>query len=294
MTYSKEGMSIWNGKGVSMIALIVAFSKNRVIGNKGMIPWKIKGEQKRFKELTTGNVVIMGRRSYEEIGKPLPNRTTIVVSNTKKFESMNCTTATSLNEALKMAEGKNVYISGGAGLYKESIDLVDKMYITLIDKEIEGDTFFPLFDEDDFDIQVNEQFEGEISYSYMTYTRKKITLCGDNCLACPRYMARSDEELEKVAELWYRVGWRDKIVSNAEIRCGGCASHKQCIYGLVDCTHKHGANKCNQCFEYPCDKIKDMLGRLEQYKTVCREKCTNEEFNTLSKAFFEKEINLKR
>lgn len=69
-----------------MIALIVAFAKNQVIGNKGQIPWKIKGEQKRFKELTTGNVVIMGRRSYEEIGKPLPNRTTFVVSNTKNFE----------------------------------------------------------------------------------------------------------------------------------------------------------------------------------------------------------------
>ena len=68
-----------------MIALIVAFAKNQVIGNKGCIPWEIKGEQKRFRELTTGNVVIMGRRSYEEIGKPLPNRTTIVISNTKKF-----------------------------------------------------------------------------------------------------------------------------------------------------------------------------------------------------------------
>ncbi len=68
-----------------MIALIVAYSKNQVIGNKGHIPWKIKGEQKRFKDLTTGNVVIMGRRSFEEIGKPLPNRTTIVVSSTKEF-----------------------------------------------------------------------------------------------------------------------------------------------------------------------------------------------------------------
>ena len=79
-----------------MIALIVAFAKNQVIGNKGCIPWKIKGEQRRFKELTTGNVVIMGRRSYEEIGKPLPNRTTIVVSGTKNFDSENCMTAKSL------------------------------------------------------------------------------------------------------------------------------------------------------------------------------------------------------
>ena len=155
-----------------MIALIVAYSKNRVIGNKGIIPWKIKGEQKRFKDLTTGNVVIMGRRSYEEIGKPLPNRTTIVISNTKKFSAVNCMTATSLSEALKMAEGRNVYIAGGAQLYKESIGLVDKMYITLIDEIVEGDTAFPQFNEGDFDIQVDERFEGEIPYTYMTYSRR--------------------------------------------------------------------------------------------------------------------------
>jgi len=80
MLYSEEGCRMRN----TMTALIVAFAKNQVIGNKGCIPWKIKGEQKRFRELTTGNVVIMGRRSYEEIGRPLPDRTTIVVSGTKK------------------------------------------------------------------------------------------------------------------------------------------------------------------------------------------------------------------
>lgn len=98
-----------------MIALIVAYSLNRVIGNRGMIPWKIKGEQKRFKEFTTGNIVIMGRRSYEEIGRPLPNRETIVVSHTKNFDGEHCRTASSLTEAIKMAgNDKNVYISGGA------------------------------------------------------------------------------------------------------------------------------------------------------------------------------------
>ena len=160
-----------------MIAIIVAYSKNRVIGNKGIIPWKIKGEQKRFKELTTGNVVIMGRCSYEEIGKPLPNRTTIVISNTKTYSDVNCMTATSLSEALKMAEGKDVYIVGGAQSYKESIHLVDKMYITLIDEIVEGDTVFPPFNEGDFDIQVDGRFEGQIPYTYMTYSRRKDALC---------------------------------------------------------------------------------------------------------------------
>lgn len=155
-----------------MIALIVAFAKNQVIGNKGCIPWKIKGEQRRFKELTTGNVVIMGRRSYEEIGRPLPNRTTIVVSNTKNFDGENCLTARSLTEAIRLAGDKDIYISGGAKLYEEALPLVEKMYITEIDSEIEGDTYFPPFEKDQFVKEINEKVEGEIPYTYVTYTRK--------------------------------------------------------------------------------------------------------------------------
>lgn len=155
-----------------MIALIVAYAKNYVIGNKGCIPWKIKGEQRRFKELTTGNVVVMGRRTYEEIGKPLPNRTTIVVSRTKEFRGENCYSAGSLQEAIALAGDRDVYISGGAGLYEEALPIVDKMYITEIDAEIDGDTYFPRFNENDFMKEVNERFEGEIPYTYVTYTRK--------------------------------------------------------------------------------------------------------------------------
>lgn len=169
--------SMVSPKGVKkkqMVGLIVAYSKNRAIGKDGQIPWRIKGEQKRFRELTTGNVVIMGRRSYEEIGKPLPNRYTIVVSNTKKFEAENCTTVGSLKEALEIADkNKNVYISGGAGLYREAIDIVDKMFITEIDAEIDGDTFFPEFEEKDFLREVDCYVDGEIPYTYVTYTRKE-------------------------------------------------------------------------------------------------------------------------
>lgn len=155
-----------------MIALIVAYSKNRVIGNKGCIPWKIKGEQQRFKELTTGNIVIMGRRSYEEIGYPLPNRDIIVISNTRSFEAENCTTAASLAQALEIAGSRDVYISGGAGLYEEAISIVDKMYITEIDDVIEGDTCFPDFNEEEFTKEINKRVEGELPYTYVTYTRK--------------------------------------------------------------------------------------------------------------------------
>lgn len=155
-----------------MTALIVAHAKNRVIGNKGRIPWRIKGEQKLFRELTTGNVVVMGRRSYEEIGRPLPNRYTIVVSNTQKYEAENCTTAGSLQEAIKIAGDRDVYISGGAGLYREAIALVDKMYITEIDAVIEGDTYFPEFDHSLWEREVTQHVEGDLPYDYVTYTRK--------------------------------------------------------------------------------------------------------------------------
>ena len=155
-----------------MVALIVAHAKNRVIGNNGQIPWKIKGEQKRFRELTTGNVVIMGRRSYEEIGRALPNRTTIVVSNRKNFDAENCMTAKSLAEAIEIAGDRNVYISGGARLYEEALPLVDKMFITEIDYNIEGDTYFPEFKKEDFIKEIDEVYDGEMPYAYVTYTRK--------------------------------------------------------------------------------------------------------------------------
>lgn len=123
---------------------------------------------------------------------------------------------------------------------------------------------------------------------------EKITLCGDNCMECPRYNAHSDEELKKVAELWHRVGWRASVVSNEEIACKGCSSHKQCTYQLVECTKEHNVKKCNQCKEFSCGKIKDMLERTNEYKRKCKEVCSKQEYIMLEKAFFDKENNLKK
>ncbi|MBO4591209.1 MAG: dihydrofolate reductase [Eubacterium sp.] len=157
-----------------MIGLIVARSENNVIGKDGMIPWRIKGEQKQFKELTTGNIVVMGRKSYEEIGHPLPNRDTIVVSRTKKYEGEHLSTAGSVEEAIAMADkSKNVYISGGYGLYKEAMPLVDVMYITEVKTVVEdGDVFFPEFNADDFELEIGETGGDEIKYTRTTYTRR--------------------------------------------------------------------------------------------------------------------------
>lgn len=160
-----------------MIALIVAFSKNRVIGKDGVIPWNIDGEKKRFKKLTTGNVVIMGRKTYEEIGRPLPNRNTVVVSNTVKYEFENCKTAGSLKDAIRIAKecfgcDKDIFISGGAAIYEEALSLVDVMYITEIDEEVLGDTYFPEFKKQDFYKFEIERVDGELPYTYVTYVRR--------------------------------------------------------------------------------------------------------------------------
>ncbi len=124
--------------------------------------------------------------------------------------------------------------------------------------------------------------------------KEKITLCGDNCIECPRYNAHSDEELKSVAELWYKVGWRTHVVSNEEIVCTGCSSHKQCTYQLVECTKEHNVTKCNQCYEFPCQKIKDMLKRSDEYQKRCKVICSEKEYIMLDRAFFDKENNLKK
>ena len=154
------------------ISIVAAYSENMVIGRDGRIPWNIADEKKRFRELTTGNVVVMGRRTYEEIGFPLPNRETIVVSNKCTYEADNCRTAGSLSEAIHMAAGKKIYISGGAGLYEEALPLAGKLYITEIHRIVEGDTYFPEFDKKEYERIVEKHVEGEWSYTYVTYTRR--------------------------------------------------------------------------------------------------------------------------
>lgn len=121
-----------------------------------------------------------------------------------------------------------------------------------------------------------------------------IMPCGDNCITCPRYTAQTNEELQKVAELWYRIGWTDTIASPEEIKCNGCSSHKSCTYGLIDCINKHDIQKCNQCLDFPCDKIDKMLQRTKQYQEKCERVCSESEFKVLNKAFFEKEVNLRK
>lgn len=160
-----------------MIAIIAAYAKNRVLGRDGQIPWKLAGEQKRFRELTTGNVVVMGRRTYESIGRRLPNRMTIVLSTTKEFtDYCNLHTAHSLREALDYAADhadlSDIFIAGGAKVYEEAIPLCDMMYITEIDADIDGNVYFPDFNPADFKKTVDERITSDtLPYQYETFIR---------------------------------------------------------------------------------------------------------------------------
>lgn len=138
-----------------MLAMIVAVARNGVIGADGRIPWDIPEDRKHFKELTMGHVLVMGRRTFEEIGKALPGRLNIVVSKTLAAEcgaqalkaDDGLLYAASLDDALRLAgeaaPGKTVFIAGGGQLYEAALPLSDVLYLTEIDAEISGDTFFP-------------------------------------------------------------------------------------------------------------------------------------------------------
>lgn len=156
-----------------MIALIAARSKNNVIGKDGKIPWNIPGEQKQFRKLTTGNIVVMGRKTFEEIGHPLPNRKNIVISRNAQYPFDNLVVLPSLTDALDYYLEGDIYIAGGYNLFREAIDIVDKMYLTEVDLFIEnGDVFFPEFQEEDFNTQLLEENYDFIPYKRLVYSRK--------------------------------------------------------------------------------------------------------------------------
>ncbi len=127
-----------------MITIIAAIAKNGVIGKNGVIPWHFSKDLQNFKRLTRGNIVIMGRKTFESIGKPLPNRTNIVVSSTLKTVP-GIIIRSSFQGALHLAQkvGREIFIIGGASLYELAIPLADRMILTHIPQDYEGDTFFP-------------------------------------------------------------------------------------------------------------------------------------------------------
>jgi dihydrofolate reductase len=126
------------------LAIIVAIAHKRVIGKDGKLPWHISEDLKRFKRLTTGHAVLMGRKTFESIGRPLPNRRNVVVSLTPQT---GVETYHSISEALEALKDQDkVFVIGGGQLYAGLIDSADTLYLTLVNQDVEGDTFFPPYE----------------------------------------------------------------------------------------------------------------------------------------------------
>ena len=120
------------------------------------------------------------------------------------------------------------------------------------------------------------------------------SVCGDDCAVCPRYLAETEDELRQTAEFWAKAGWRDRVVSNDEIRCGGCGSRGTCAFMLLPCLKSHQVKSCRECPEFACEKIADMLRRSAEKERQCRAACESEaEFAMLRRAFYAKEDNLR-
>ncbi|MGG4455450.1 dihydrofolate reductase [Brevibacillus porteri] len=128
-----------------MISLIVAYARNQVIGKDGDMPWHLPADLKNVKELTTGKTIVMGRKTFESIGKPLPNRRNVVLTRSQDFHPEGVDVVHTKEEVLALGD---VIIFGGSEIYRQFLDVVDRLYITEIDLETEGDTFFPAWDRD--------------------------------------------------------------------------------------------------------------------------------------------------
>ena len=161
-----------------IISCIVAKAKNNVIGKDNDIPWYLPADLKYFKKTTIDHHIIMGRKCYASIGKPLPKRTNVIVTRDPYFISSNCLVARSIQEGLEMAYDnaeEECFIIGGGTIYEQTQELWDKLYLTEVDLEIEGDVFFPEIDLDKWSLLSEEQHESDeknpYNYTFKVYQR---------------------------------------------------------------------------------------------------------------------------
>ena len=161
-----------------MITVIAAIAKNYALGKDNDLIWHLPADLKRFKKVTSGHYILMGRNTYESIGRPLPNRTTIIITRNKNYFKEGCLIANSLEEAVEMAkEEAQVFIIGGAQIYKETIakDLAEQLDITLVHNEFEADVYFPEIDTKIWKEVARENFKADeknkLDYSFVSYQK---------------------------------------------------------------------------------------------------------------------------
>ncbi len=162
-----------------MIKILVAFDENRVIGKNNALIWHLPADLQRFKTLTTGHVIIMGRKTYESIGRPLPNRTTIAITRQETFNPEGILVSHSLEEAILKAKSisrEDIYIVGGAEIYQMSLAVADQILVTQLHDIFDGDTYFPEIPLDTWEIVSREKGitdeKNKFQYSFLTYQKK--------------------------------------------------------------------------------------------------------------------------
>ncbi|TAN85269.1 MAG: dihydrofolate reductase [Gallionella sp.] len=164
---------------MTSLSIIVAMAQNRTIGINNTLPWRCPEDLKHFKALTMGHHMIMGRKTFESIGKPLPGRTTVVVSRDRNLKIAGCTVAHSLPEAIASCAGDpQVFVVGGAEIYAQALDLADTLYITEIRQNVIGDAAFPEFDRAKW-LEVSRETHRQetpepLEYHFVTYRRQRV------------------------------------------------------------------------------------------------------------------------
>ncbi|MCF6186661.1 MAG: dihydrofolate reductase [Desulfobulbaceae bacterium] len=154
------------------IILIAAMAANRVIGKDNTIPWDIPGEQARFKQMTMGHALIMGRKTWQSIGRPLPGRRNIVITRNLTFQAPGAQVAHSLDEGIALCTNeKKVFIIGGEQLYRLALSLADTLILTTLPEPVAGDAWFPRFSSQTFSLVGSEQVDAPMPYTINTYQR---------------------------------------------------------------------------------------------------------------------------
>ena len=158
------------------ISLIVAASENNVIGQDGQLPWYLSADLKRFRKLTTGHHIIMGRKTFESIGRLLPDRTTIIVTRNPDYFFEGANVADSLDSAIAVAaDDQQPFVVGGAAIYQLALEFVDTIYLTRVHTEIDGDVFFPDLDWSKWRLTDSERYsadrKNDFDFSFETFVR---------------------------------------------------------------------------------------------------------------------------
>ena len=157
-----------------ILSMIAAMGKNRVIGKDNQMMWHLPREFQYFKDVTSGHCIILGRKNFEAIGRPLPNRTNIIVTRQDDYKAADCVVVNSLDEAVKYAKDHGeteAFITGGGQIYKEMIDKVQRIYLTEVDYSEEGDVYFPEFDESKFNKEIvrSQEVDEKNKYRWDAY-----------------------------------------------------------------------------------------------------------------------------